>query len=179
MAEQVDKRVWTGRAAYLGLIAVVIFVSVLPLGTLPPRWAGPDLVMAATLVWVTRRPDYVPVWLIAGTFLLADLFFQRPPGLWAALVIVLTEVLRNRAVDLRGIHFVLEWLTVSLGLIAITVIYRLSLGLVLVPRPPALLQLSELAATIAAYPVVAGLAQVVFGVSRPAMGEIDRKGQRL
>jgi rod shape-determining protein MreD len=179
MAEAVDKHIWAGRAAYLALVAALIFVGVLPLDTLPPSWAGPDLVMAVTLVWVTRRPDYVPVWLIAATFLLCDLIFQRPPGLWAALVIVMTEMLRGRATQLRGMPFLFEWLTVGVGLIVATLVYRMALGLVLVPRPPGLLHLSQLAATILAYPLVAALAHWLFGVSRPALGEIDRRGKRL
>jgi hypothetical protein len=55
--------------------------------------------LALTFAWVLRRPEFVPPLLIAAMILLGDLMFHRPPGLWAALVLVTAETLRVR--DIR------------------------------------------------------------------------------
>jgi rod shape-determining protein MreD len=41
--------------------------------------------------------------------LLADLLFLRPPGLWAAIVVLGHEFLRNREQGLRDMPFFVEW----------------------------------------------------------------------
>ena len=103
MADIAAPRNWTGRAIFLCIALAVVVVQLLPLQTLPPDWAGPDILLAITVVWVSRRPDHVPLWLVAGLFLLVDLLFQRPPGLMAALVLLLTEFLRARTDGFRSL----------------------------------------------------------------------------
>jgi len=90
MAETPTAEVWTGRVIYAGVMAAIIFIQLLPLDTRPDVWAAPDLMLTVTLAWTARRPDFSPLILIAGMFLLADLLFQRPPGLWTGLVIIMT-----------------------------------------------------------------------------------------
>ena len=135
--------------------------------------------MAITLLWITRRPDYVPVFVIAGIFLLADLLFQRPPGLWTALVVILTEMFRTRTARLRDLPLLLEWGTVAVGIVAITLINRAVLMVAMSPQQPLALTLIEMIMTIAFFPVVIAIAQFVFGVTRPALGEVDSRGHRL
>ena len=109
MAEAPRARVWVGRITFLGICLALVFVHLLPLGALPipdfPEgfeegdilptpgliWPWPDVLLAVVCVWTLRRPDYVPAVVIAAVFLATDLLFQRPPGLWAALVLLLTE----------------------------------------------------------------------------------------
>lgn len=165
---------------WLTLICLVlIFLHLLPLDTLPPRWAAPDLMLTVTLAWVARRPDFAPALLIGGLFLLADLLFQRPPGLMTALVVIVTEMFRARARGLRSVPFPLEWASVSLGIFAIAIVNRVVLAMVLLPVPSLTLTLSQVALTCLCYPLVVGLAYIVFGVSRPAPGAVDALGHRL
>lgn len=142
-------------------------------------WGGPDLLLLVTLVWAARRPDYLPAFMVAGVFIVADLLFQRPPGLWAALVLILTEILRARARGLRVLPFMLEWAGVAAGIVAITVVYRVTLALVMVPQPTLGLTLVHMILTILTYPAVVLVAYLVFGVARPAQGEVDALGHRL
>lgn len=179
MAEGLTDRVWTGRMLFVALALCIVFVALLPLNTLPRTWAAPDLLLLVTLVWAIRRPDHVPVLLVGGIFLLTDLLFDRPPGLWTALVVILTEALRARAPRLRTQPFFVEWVTVGLGIIAITLGARAALSVALVQQAPVALSLIQLLVSLAIYPVVAGAVFLLFGIGRPAPGEVDASGRPL
>ncbi len=179
MADSPVGRQWMAGLSYLVIAVVLIFVQLLPMDTVPRSWAPPDILLAATLVWVTRRPDVMPILLIAGVFLLTDLLFQRPPGLWTGLVLILTEMLRARAGALRNVPFPLEWLTVGMGIVGITLANRAALAIVMTPQAPLALTVIQMVATILIYPVIAGLSHYIFGISRPAPGEVDAFGHRL
>lgn len=179
MAETPTMQVWTGRVAFALLTCVIIFLYLLPLDTRPDTWPVPDFMLLIALVWTARRPDFAPVTVIAALFFLADLLFQRPPGLWTALVVILTEVLRRRARQIRNTPLLLEWLFVAVGMVAITLAYRIALAIVVMPQAPLGLTIIQLIMTILIYPAIVGLAHVIFGVSRPAPGQTDSLGHRL
>ena len=179
MAERPVTQIWIARGVYLALAVAIIYIQLLPLTTVPRTWAMPDILLALTLAWAARRPDYVPVLVIAVVFLLTDFLFQRPPGLWAALVLIVTETLRARAQAMRGMTFPLEWTSVALGIVAIYATYRFVGAMTLLPQPPLVPYLIQMVMTILAYPVLAGLSHLLFGVSRPAPGAVDAFGHRL
>jgi len=196
-----------GRITFVALGLFLIFTHLIPLETVPPslgrstlepitlpratagtqtdvlfdpvRWVAPDFLILMALAWVTRRPSFVPAIAIAAIFLLSDLLFQRPPGLWTGLVVILSEMLRSRARAMRTLPFFLEWATVSIGMIAITGVYAITLSLVLVPQGPLGLTLLQLLLNIIFYPAVVFVSYAVFGVNRPAPGEVDALGHRI
>ena len=178
MAGSPTARIWIGRAVYLLVATVIVFLQLLPLDTAPPRWAPPDLLLAVTLAFVARRPEFVPFGVIFAVFLLTDLLFQRPPGLWAALVLILTETVRSRSRGLRNVPLALEWGTVAVGIAGIVLANRLVLAVVATPQAPLTLTLVQMVLTIAVYPVVV-VAQILFGLTRPAPGQVDSLGHRL
>ena len=94
MAEGVAARIWGMRGMFLALALVLIFIKLLPLDFQPRVWAGPDLLVALTFAWVLRRPEFVPALTVGLVFLLADLLFLRPPGLFAALMVLGTQTLK-------------------------------------------------------------------------------------
>jgi rod shape-determining protein MreD len=167
------------RALFAGLALAILFFRLLPLQALPPGWAPPDLIVALAFAWVLRRPDYVPALLLGAVMCLADLLLQRPPGLWAALVVLGAEALRARAGDLREVGFLFEWLTVALVLAAITLAYRLALTATGVGQAPLGLTAVQLVSTLAIYPVVVLISHLMLGVRKAATGEIDERGRRL
>lgn len=179
MAEGATTQVWIRRGVFLGLAVLVIIIQLLPLNIQPARWAGPDVLLAITLVWVARRPEYLPVLVIAGVFLLADLLFQRAPGLWAALVVLLSEAIRKRSRDFRSMPVIAEWSTVAIGIVGITLLNRLVLGIVMTPQPPLGMVLIQMLSTIIIYPPVAIFAHWIFGIRRRTPGELGHKRQHL
>jgi rod shape-determining protein MreD len=172
MADAGSVQVWLMRALYAGLAAGLVFLHLLPLDTVPPGWAGPDLFVALTFAWAVRRPDYVPPLLVAGLALAMDLLFQRPPGLWAALVLLGTEALRRRALALRDLSFLADWAAVAGTLVAITLGYRLVLTLLLVDQAPLGLSMMQLVSTLLVYPLVALVSHGLLGVRKLAPGDL-------
>ncbi|MBN9889197.1 rod shape-determining protein MreD [Salipiger abyssi] len=179
MAEARPARIWIMRGTFVGLSLLVMFYHLLPLDMMPPRYAGPDLLVALCFAWALRRPDYVPALSVAGVMLLADILFQRPPGLWAALVLLATEFLKSRDRRDRESTFAMEWIAVATVLLAITIAYRLVLGLLIVPSGTSFLALMRYAVTVLCYPLVVIVSQYLLGVRRMAPGDFDHAGRSL
>ncbi|QQA42351.1 rod shape-determining protein MreD [Pelagovum pacificum] len=170
---------WIGRGIYVAIVLFLIFVHLLPLDTMTRTWAPPDMMLAVTFAWAARRPDYVPALLIASAFVLTDILFHRPPGLWAGIVLIGSEVLRHRSPDLRAVAFPLEWLTVSLVVVGAVMANRLALALAMAPQAPLPLVMFQMVATVMVYPVVTLLSYYIAGVDRPAPGAVDSLGHRI
>lgn len=179
MVDPVAARVWFYRAAFLGLALFILFVRILPVGTAPGSWPGPDLMLCLMLAWVTRRPDYLPAPMVAGVVLVEDLMFMRPPGLWAAIVVMATEFLRSRAPLTRELGFVAEWLMVGVVMLAMLLGYRTVLALAFVDQAPFGMAFAQTAMTILCYPVVTGLLHLALRLRKPSTGEVDAFGRRL
>jgi rod shape-determining protein MreD len=167
------------QATYLGLMSMVLFFQLLPLETTPQRWSGPDLLLLISFAWALRRPDYLPSFLVAGIALMADLLLQRPPGLMAALMVVAVQLLKKRARQLRDQSFAIEWLSVAVALLVITLANRMILNITAVPQAPLSLSLVQLVMSMICYPVVVAISHALIGVRKVAPGEVDSWGQRL
>jgi rod shape-determining protein MreD len=191
--------VWYYRTLFVALALILLFFRLLPLGsgdgsfpwsTLPnwifggfglePRpWPGPDALMCLTIAWVMRRPDYLPALLIAMVFLVEDMILLRPPGLWAALILMATEFLRSRAALTRELNFTVEWLLAAGLMLALLMVYRLVFAIALMPQPGFGFALMQTIWSILCYPLVVALSAVFFDLRKPATGEVDSYGRRL
>lgn len=174
-----NSSLWWMRGLYVLLAFAILFWNLLPLSTLPPTWAGPDLLIALTFAWALRRPEFVPVLLIALVMFLTDLLLQRPPGLMAFLVVLGAEQLKTRAVGLRDASFAGEWMAAGIVVIAVFVLNRVILTILLIDQAPLGLTLIQMVATIAFYPVVVLFSHMLFGVRRLAPGDDDAIGTRI
>lgn len=179
MASISPAHIWLMRAVFAALALLFIFLHLLPLDTLPRKWAPPDFLLATALAWSLRRPDYVPTLLLALTLLLADLLFQRPPGLLALLLLLGCEYLKPRALSHHDSGFAAEWLSIIVVLTAITVLNRLTLALVGVQQAPFGLILIQMLLTIAVYPLVVFVSQSILGVRRLTSAELETLGIRV
>jgi len=167
------------RALFAALCMCVIFWRLLPLDTVPRGWAGPDLIAALAFAWVLRRPEFAPPLLIGALVLLADLMFQRPPGLWAALVVLGAEALRTRGPGLRDMGFGPEWLTVTTVLVIMTLAQRLILAILLVDQAPLGLSLMQMGTTALVYPLVVLASALLARVRKIRPGDDSSMGQRI
>ena len=179
MVDPVASRIWIYRGLFVALAALVLFLQVLPLGISAGRWPGPDLILATAMVWGLRRPAYLPPLLAGAVLLCADLLLGRPPGLWAALVVMALEVLRARNTLWRDLPFPAEWAVISVVMGCVIGLNWAILALLMVPHSAAGLYLIQLIATVLAYPAIALLSSVLFGVRKVAPGEVDALGHRL
>ena len=178
MSELAQSRLWTMRIAFAALVLVILFFHMLPLQTATGGWVWPDLILAFALAWSVRRPDYVPLALLAACFLLADLLLQRPPGLWAALALVACAQMQHQARVLRDASLVTEFMSAAAWIVGIGLGHRLILALLLVDMPgfaPALLQI---VVTVLAYPVVVAITHVLMGVRKATPRDIGGAGVR-
>ncbi|WP_299791370.1 rod shape-determining protein MreD [uncultured Marivita sp.] len=172
-------QIWGMRLMFVLVALLILFFHLLPLNPAPSQWASPDILVAVVFAWAVRRPEYVPILLLAGVMLLADMLQQRPPGLWSVLVVCAAEWLKSRERRQRETTFVLEWLTFAGTLIVITILYR-AVMMVLILSPGALtLSFIQVVMTIAAYPAVVGVSYFLFGIRRAAPGDMDRLGRTL
>ncbi|OOY27404.1 hypothetical protein BMI90_12375 [Thioclava sp. L04-15] len=179
MIDPLTRRRLGYRTLFIGIGIVLIFVRLLPLSHTPGALPGPDLMLALTLAWVLRRPEYVPALLIVVVFLLEDILFWRPIGLWTLIVLGATEFLRARENALRDLPFALEWALVAVLLVVMMSLKRFMLMIVMVEQPALGLELFRMLMTLAAYPVVVVVSRIAFGLRRAAPGEVDAFGHRL
>jgi rod shape-determining protein MreD len=177
--ETLRATVWFYRVIFVVAALILLFFRLLPLGTLAGHWPGPDLLVCLTLVWVMRRPDYLPVLLIAIVFLAEDLILLRPPGLWTAIMLLATEFLRGRAALTRELNFVVEWMLVAGLMVAMLLAYRLIFAMALLPQPGFGFALVQTIWSVLCYPLVVMASTLALDLRKPAMGEVDSYGRRL
>ena len=196
MMDGASRVVWLHRVVFVVLALMFLFFRLLPMAHSEAsgcvedaswcnamvwlaRMPGPDLLVCIIFAWTMRRPDYLPVLLIAAVVLLEDLVLLRPPGLWTALVVVASEFVRSRVALTRELNFGVEWLLVSAMMLGMVFIYRLAFGMVFLPQPPFGFAMVQVAWSILCYPVVVFLSRVTLDLYKPAMGEVDGYGRRL
>ncbi len=114
---------------------LLLFIRLLPLNSIAGHLPGPDLLLCLIFAWTVRRPEYLPVLMIAVVVLVEDMLLMRPPGLWTALVILGSEFIRSRVALTRELSFGVEWLLVAGLMLAMFLTYRTALLMVFVPQP--------------------------------------------
>jgi len=169
-------RVWMFRAIYLCILVLIVFVHLLPVSALPNGWPGPDVILAVTVAWLMRRPEFLPVWLLAAVALILDLLFQRPPGLWAAIFVIASEGIRRRAVGSAELPFFAEWALFAGTLLAMTLVYNSVLWATQSDLVRVGLVGIAFAQTVLLYPAIV-LVSHVMGVRRAEPGSVEGMGR--
>lgn len=177
MMRSATRRRIVGRAVYAGLMLLILFLRLLPIHPGRVVWPGPDLMLALTFAWVLRRPDQVPVLLIAAAFLMDSVLTLRPFGLWAAIVVMGTEAARRREARWREAPFMVEWLRVSLLMAGMMLGYRVLMALFLLPVAASGQIMLQWLATVAVYPLIAFGGHLV-GLRRVLPGQESAMGYR-
>ncbi|MGR3291944.1 MAG: rod shape-determining protein MreD [Paracoccaceae bacterium] len=171
------------RIAYWGLFlmiwTIVLFVRILPLDITAGRWPGPNWTILFAFAWVLRRPNFVPVLLVAIVLLLDDMIYLRAPGLLAGLSLIALEFLRGRAQFSRELPFLFEWAMVASVIFGVMLANRLILGIFVITQPIFILDSFYYVITIMTYPLVVVFSSKVLGVRQAAPGEVDRLGHPI
>jgi rod shape-determining protein MreD len=176
MGEAGRLRIWSLRTIFAALAFLILLRALLPVRLDAPAIPGPDLMVCLVFAWVWRRPDVMSAWLIVICILLADFLFQRPPGLWSALVLIGSESVRRHALREGEKTLALEFGVVALVLAAMILMQQLVLFVLLVPQPALGAMLLHLLTTLAIYPLVVVFSVYIVGVQQLPR---DDGGQRL
>jgi rod shape-determining protein MreD len=172
-------RLWLHRLLFVAVAAAILLLQILPIRLPVDRWPWPDLLLAMTLTWVMRRPDYVPVVAIALVWLAADILLQRPPGLWTAIMVGMTEFIRSRLILWRDWSFPLEWLMIGVLILVAVLLNRVMLVVFMVPRTGFGMVLLQAVETALVYPLVTGFAVFVLRIRRVFPGDLDVMSRRV
>jgi len=168
---------WVYGLAYVGLMSALTLLHIMPIEITRGALPAPDLLTSITFAWVLRRPQYVPTLLVALVFLVSDVLFMRPLGLWTALTVLAVEFLRRREANVRERTFPLEWAMVAGVLLAMTLANRLVLTVFLVNQAGLGLSILQMIITILAYPLVVLMSRFVLSVQKMTPGETDARGR--
>ena len=172
-----SQRIWLMRAGFVLLALFILFVHLLPLQTKPPvHFAPPDMLMLFAFAWAVRRPELVPSMLLALIFLLADLLLQRPPGLWALMLLLATERLKAQSLSLRDAGFFTECLSVAALIVFVFVGYRVILGVLIVDLPPLGIWIVHMLMTLICYPIAVFVTHWVMRIRKYAPGDLGPGG---
>jgi rod shape-determining protein MreD len=167
------------RLIFLGVAFLLVFLKLLPLPADAGRLPGPDLLMCLIFAWMVRRPEYLPVLMVAVVVFLEDILLMRPPGLWTGLMILASEFIRARVALTRELNFGAEWLLVAGLMLAMVLGLRLAYALAFLPQPALGYMLVQTGWSMLAYPVVVAVSRYGLDLHKPAMGELDAYGRRL
>lgn len=175
---RLHRRILSG-AAFAAMAAALVLVKLLPLGSGGGGWPVPDLLLCLLVAWMIRRPDLLPMPLVAAVFLWADLMLMRPPGLWAALAVLTGEWLRNRQRSLRAAPLIAEPGLLAALMVAMVLAHWAVLAVLFVDQPRLGQQLLQVPVTVLAYPAVAALLQLGLGLRRrPVVEGFGRRSVR-
>lgn len=166
-------QIWTYRGLFLLIAATAVTIKLLPIDIEGSALPGPDLIMALTFAWLMRHPALVPLALIAAVVLLADFLLQRPPGLWTALVVLVTEAIRRRRLTMVEVPFLTEWAAFAAIMLGLLLLNRIALWLLVVDLAPPGPVLLHGFVTVLIYPAVAALSHYVLRVPKLAPGEME------
>lgn len=171
MTDRLTLMRWLFSMALIVIAAVVLFARLLPIDLTPGRVPGPDILLAFTFAWVLRRPDYVPVLLVAILFFLMDMLLMRVPGVWPLMVVAGSEFLRRREPGLREQHFLVEWGMVIMTLLVMLIGQRLLLTVFFVDQVPFGRVFMQFISTAVAYPLIVFVSVFLLGVEKLQPGD--------
>ncbi|AHM02960.1 Rod shape-determining protein MreD [Roseibacterium elongatum DSM 19469] len=167
------RHIWAYRVIFLALCGAIVIGRLLPLGLADTGLPGPDLLVALTFAWLIRQPAVVPILSILMVFLLADFLLQRPPGLWTLMVILGSESLRRRRLQMTEFPFLVEWSAIGGTVFAMVVVERLILWVLMVDLDPLGLTLAHAIVTVAIYPLVVAISKYLFGLRKLGPAELE------
>ena len=130
------------------------------------NFSFPNLVYCLFCAWILHTSKGASFFVILITFAVLETVYGLPPGLWTALMLVATEIVRTSGPRLTTIHFAAEWALVSGLFAAALVLFQLVLLLTFSQAMTPFSIISYLVSTTLSYPVIAALTAIVYRVGR-------------
>lgn len=158
---------------FLGLSALILFTRMLPLDVGTGGFPPPDLILGFAFAWTVRRPDYLPILLVAAVQLISDMLTMGPPGVAPIFAILGLIALRSRRALLAEQGFAVEWGSVAVIMAFMLLGERVLLGIFFVQQVNFGLAAMGLLVTIAFYPVVVMISTLGFMIEWLKPGAID------
>lgn len=143
---------WVYRLLFGLVLAVLLFVGLVPKPVLLEHIPRPDLVLCLASAWILRRPDYTPVSFVILYELSTEILYHQPIGLWSALVFAALVFLRRQIDRVRHLPFWFEWFLVSGTIAGAAVIYGGVLVVLFVPTSVIHHTALHMLTTMLAYP---------------------------
>lgn len=166
MASSTSWRVAGHRALFFALSMAGIFVLLVPVSMMPSNVVWPEVMLLAVFALTIRAPEIVPYWLVGIVFLLADFLLSLPLGLGVLIALLSSQfLLRNRPAFFEML-FLGEWFSISLLLIAASIVREVLLAITLAERTPWWGWFSQIGLSILIYPLIVGLVTVLFRVTK-------------
>ncbi|MCY4542013.1 MAG: hypothetical protein OXB95_06405 [Rhodobacteraceae bacterium] len=145
--------------AVLSILATVVDIQ--PATPLSGSFNFPNLVYCLICAWIIRSPRNAPALVVAALFLLLEVIYGLPPGLWTALMLVATELLRSVSPRLGSYSFVAEWAFVCLLFSLALLLYQLALLLTFAQAMTTVAMTKYIVSTALCYPLAAAIASLV------------------
>ncbi|MDE0530232.1 MAG: hypothetical protein OXI01_02100 [Albidovulum sp.] len=168
---------WLQRIAIAVATLALLAFALTPTGQAPSRYPPPDAIFCFLAAIVVRRPTLMPTYMVVGIGLLCDIVLFRPIGLWTLALLGATEFLRGKIENIRGLPFIFEWMVVSAAFLGALAAYFAVLTIFLTQQSELGLFLMHYLATVIAYPVFVGAANVVFRVRKLHPSEEGRHAE--
>ncbi len=169
---------WFYRLLFAAFALLAIAIPLLPLGFLASRLAMPDLFFALTIAWVVRSPKTAPLVLVALLAILADAVLSRPVGLWALLILILSELTRMNDRLIRDTGFIAEWLYFGAILTIMVILQNTVLFLTFAGAYPFNRLVQIVMLSMFWYPFIAGFLHYILRVRGPVSRNLpDRLGK--
>ncbi|MGF1500701.1 MAG: rod shape-determining protein MreD [Paracoccaceae bacterium] len=151
-------------ALVLALAWLAVAVEAAPVGLGALSIPSPDLLFCVLAVWAVREPKAAPVLLVFAVGLMRDFLADLPAGLGALGLVLAIETLKAQRARLARQPFVVEWIVAALVALAMALMLWVGMVISLAQPPYAALLAQQYAVTMAAYPLVALLLRLAFGL---------------
>ena len=165
---------WLYRLVYFVLCFMILGTSSVPGMLVNIPVYGPDLIYCLTAVWLVRRPDHLPPYLVVGIFLLRDILLGLPPGLWTAAMLATGLLLNVLHAWLKTRSFVTEWAVVSVSYMVMLLGMQAAQAVALLPFSPLEHLAMKTVTTTVFYPLVVMFIHMVLRIGKIHHGPASR-----
>ena len=157
---------WIQRSTYLIFSFLLVVWLIVPQNPFKQTIPTPDFLFCLTLAIIFRRPNLLPIALIGLVFLGTDILFNRPIGLWTAIVLIITEFARTQFWRYNDANFITTWLFVSFLILLSTFSHMIVLNVFVISQSDFWHYLIWALLTILIYPMMFCLSFLIVGFDR-------------